>query len=635
MTKKLNIYIFILITIIYMELVFKHILFGNLWDNSVLNIILLSFPISLGIYLLISLFGNKIILLIVLVVLSLIFVGQVVFFKIYDSFFFITAVGNANAVIEFFGFVAGKILTNMLDLFYLILPIFFFLMFRNNLFILKKHHYKFMVIILVLIFCCQFIAVAALPKKGLYAAYDLYYKAHVPTLMVKKLGLLTTMRLDIQRLIFHFDDENNIVKPDDDDNIKMEAMPGYNILNIDWDQLIAAEDNETVKMMHHYFKGVEPTKHNNYTGLFKGKNLIWILAEAFDSIAIDKEITPTLYKIAHEGFNFTNFYTPIFLSTIDGEYITKTSLMPKEGVISMYYTNNNYWPFSLGHLFKDLNYNTTAYHNGSATYYRRHLSHLNFGYEHYYACGQGLNINCDIWPQSDFEMMEATIPKQLTTSKPFMIYYITISGHLRYNKWNSMAIRNWEKVKHLNYSEPINCYLAQHVELDKALASLINHLEKVGKAEETVIAISSDHWPYGLTVEQLNEKANFNRDDFFERERMPFIIWHKGIKPTRITKFGSSIDIVPTLANLFGLKYDSRLLMGRDLFSEAKAIVIFANRSWITDQGRYDSLTKKYLDISLVGDNTNYIERINQEVYNRFEMSRLILDVDYYRKLFK
>ena len=78
-----------------------------------------------------------------------------------------------------------------------------------------------------------------------------------------------------------------------------------------------------------------PTEKNKYSGMFKDKNLIVITAEAFSPIAIDKELTPTLYKMYTEGFSFSNFYTPIFyVSTSDGEYVSLTSLLPKEGVWS-------------------------------------------------------------------------------------------------------------------------------------------------------------------------------------------------------------------------------------------------------------------------------------------------------------
>ena len=36
--------------------------------------------------------------------------------------------------------------------------------------------------------------------------------------------------------------------------------------------------------------------------MFKGKNLILLTAEGFSPYAIDQELTPTLYKLTHEGF---------------------------------------------------------------------------------------------------------------------------------------------------------------------------------------------------------------------------------------------------------------------------------------------------------------------------------------------
>ena len=62
------------------------------------------------------------------------------------------------------------------------------------------------------------------------------------------------------------------------------------------------------------------------------------------------------------------------------------------------------------------------------------------------------------------------------------------------------------------------------------------------------------------------------------------------VKATEIDKACMSIDVLPTVYNLFGLNYDSRLLMGRDIFSEEEHIVILSDRSWITDKGKYNKI---------------------------------------------
>ncbi len=639
MNKKITYILFLFLFILYMEVVIKIIFFKEWWNSSLFNIVLFSLPVGFFIYLIGNFFKprvNRIIVAIILSAITFICISQTIYFKIYDSVFSFSATRNAQAVMTYFGFVLKILTENIVGILILLIPLILFFVFKNKLFDLNPLKYKLKIILVIVIIIIQFLAIKNLSENELYSDYDLYHNVHSPTLMTNKFGLLTTMRLDIQRSLLGFEANEQLfyIPPKTDVEDFQEEVIEYNTMNIDWDDLIQNETNDTLLMMHQYFSDKNPTNKNDWTGKFAGKNLVLIIAESFDHIAIDEEITPTLYKIASEGLNFTNFYTPIFLSTIDGEYITKTGLLPKSGVWSMYRTSYNYMPFVLGNHFRNIGYKTTAYHNGWATYYRRHLSHPNLGYD-YYACGRELNINCRLWPQSDLEMIEVTASDYINIETPFMTYYLTISGHLRYNLFNTMAKRHWTTVKDLPYSEPVKCYMAQHVELDKAIEKLIDYLEEAGVAEDTVIAISSDHWPYGLTLDELNEKATINRDDFFERDRLPFIIWHKGIEGEEVKKLGSSIDVLPTISNLFGLEYDSRLLIGKDIFSNTEPIVIFANRSWITEKGKYDNIKKIFHPHNNQEVDSNYIERINMIVYNRFYMSQLILDHDYYQQVIK
>ena len=80
------------------------------------------------------------------------------------------------------------------------------------------------------------------------------------------------------------------------------------ISDIDFDSL--ESDNQAIIDLNNYFKNQAPTYTNEYTGMFKGKNLIYIMAESFDGYFVDKELTPTLYKMIHDGFYFKNYYTP-------------------------------------------------------------------------------------------------------------------------------------------------------------------------------------------------------------------------------------------------------------------------------------------------------------------------------------
>ena len=109
--------------------------------------------------------------------------------------------------------------------------------------------------------------------------------------------------------------------------------------------------------------------------------------------------------MVHEGYNFTNFYTPIWeVSTLDGEYVACTSFYPNEGLEPIFLRSYIHAPFTMGNQLRVLGYNTRAYHNHTYDYYRRDVSHPNMGKD-YKGIGNGLEMS-KAWPRSDLEMME-------------------------------------------------------------------------------------------------------------------------------------------------------------------------------------------------------------------------------------
>ena len=414
--------------------------------------------------------------------------------------------------------------------------------------------------------------------------------------------------------------------------------PGLHVMEIDFEALMERDqDHPMLTDMHEYFSKVEPTAENQWTGRFAGKNLIWVVAEGFSTLAMDPQRTPTLWKLSHEGIICDHFYTPLWgVSTSDGEYVTTTGLIPKSGVWSYSESSDNYMPFGFGTLFKDLGYRTLAYHDYLYDYYDRNLSHPNMGYE-YYGIGNGLDMEIDEenFPPSDQEMMEKIVP-QFVDEDQFMVYCLTVSGHLKYDyERNSMARRHWNQVSDLGYSEAVTAYLACQMELELAMESLVNQLEEAGKLDDTVIVLSADHYPYGLTDEEYSELLGHEVDPVFEIYKNTLILWSAEIdEPVHVDKFCSSLDVMPTLANLFGLEYDSRLIMGRDILSDEPGLVIFSNYSFITDKGRYDSTTDTFEMWDRSEPDPDYVAERLSEVQNRVAYSASILDNDYYRVVF-
>lgn len=640
--KKLNLLIYYILFIVYEELVFSCIIFKT-FPASFGLIILFSIPIAIVLNLITSVFKpkvNKIITYIITIALIIIFGAQIVYYSMYEAIISFFSMMHGGQVTEFMEVIIDVVLRNWYGILLFIIPlIILIILSKKKVITFEKNSIKQIAIKITSVLIIQLIALLCvnfINTDDMYSNKNLYYNIHVPKVTANRMGLLTTMRLDLQRFIFGFEEKlsvqtNAIPKEEEKDS--------YNITYIDFDKLIKNEEDNTIKEMHKYFSSQEASKKNKYTGMFKDKNLIVLVGESFSSLAIREDLTPNLYKLYKEGFQFDNFYTPIFpVSTADGEYITDTSLIPKEGVWSFLRVAGNYMPYSYANVFEKQGYSSNAYHNHTATYYERDKYIETMGYNSYLAVGTGLEDRMDTsnWPNSDYEMVKTTVDDYINNEK-FMAYYMTVSGHMNYTKiGNMMVYRNWDQVKDLPYSNKAKGYLAANIELDKAVGELLSRLEQAGKLEDTVIVISGDHYPYGLTLGEINELSTFERDDKFEKFRMPFLIWSGSMKgPIKVEKIGSSLDVLPTVLNLFGAEFDSRLLMGRDILSDSDPIVIFSDRSFITDKGRYNSLTEQFMPNEGVTVEEGYVDKINTIIYKKYQMSRLILENDYYKHVFK
>lgn len=631
--------------IIYEELVLSGLIFGA-FPKTALMIILLSSPFAIFLSLLTSIFKRKVNVIISYVLtIGLCFVGgaQLVYYKIYEAILSFYSIVNGGQVTEFMTTILDEMAQNWLGLVLIFLPVIILIILHKTKVLKFKKDTKQNILIkmfsIVVVYGIGILCINTINTEGINSNKNLYYNLHVPKVTANRMGIFTAMKLDLERLILGFEENVSIeVNSLPEDAIKEETK--YNITDIDFGNLIANETNENIKQMHEYFANQIPSEQNEYTGMFKGKNLVVFVAEGLSNVAIREDVTPNLYKLYNEGFQFDNFYTPLFpVSTADGEYITDTSLIPKEGVWSIYRVQNHYMPYSYANVFKSLGYSTNAYHDHTATYYHRDKYIKTMGYDSYLAVGTGLEdrMNTSLWPNSDYETIEVTTQDYINNDK-FLAYYMTVSGHLNYTtNGNCMAARNWEQVKDLPYSHKARAYLATQIELDKAVGKLIQDLEVAGKLEDTVIVISPDHYPYGLTLSELNELSNYERDNTFEKHHTPLLIWSGSMKePVKVEKVCSSLDVLPTVLNLFGVEYDSRLLIGNDILSNNKEqIVIFSDRSFITDKGRYSAVQDTFMPNEGVEIPEGYVEQISEIIYQKFKMSTMILDNDYYRKIFQ
>ena len=645
-TKEYHLLFYFIISLFVMEMSLRVGTTSDVLSLEVLISLLFSIALAIIFFMFCTSFEsrvNYILSYFLLTLTGVFFFSQFVYFQFFKTFYSLYSAMNVSQIFQFWQDILALIIQNFIWTLLFFLPSILILSLGKRFFPFTKLGWfdrKILICCIVALYTISLVSIYG-GGKDQNTAYDLYFKNSNPVLSVKKLGLITTMRLDFQRLSFGWTpilDEPEALDshPDQTDavniDIKEEEPIAHNILDIDFDKLISEEDNELIKKMHNYFANVGPTAKNKYTGKYEGYNQIFIVAESFSPYAVRKDLTPTLYKMVHEGYLFTNFYAPSWdVSTSDGEYVTLAGLIPKGGIWSFTKSASINLPFVLGNQLNQLGYKTVAYHNHTYTYYNRHLSHPNMGYD-YKGVGNGLKIT-EVWPASDLEMMEKSIPEYLD-KQPFHAYYLTVSGHKFYSfTGNSMAFKNQSLVKDLPYSEQGQAYLASQIELDKALEYLLNHLEEANIAHKTLIALCTDHYPYGLDESTIDELAGHKVERDFELYKSTFILYTKDMEPVTVDKPTSSLDILPTLSNLLGLEYDSRLLMGKDIFSDSKPLVIFRNRSFITDKGIYNALTKEFIpneDETITEDYINWISTI---IENKFYYSAKILESNYYEKI--
>ena len=426
-----------------------------------------------------------------------------------------------------------------------------------------------------------------------------------------------------------------------------EVEYGYHTMEkLDFAALAESTPNSGVGVLHHYINSLTPARENQYTGLFKGKNLILITAEAFTKQVIDPKLTPTLYRMATRGIQFTDYYQPAWGgSTTTGEFSNVVGMIPSTGGMCMNQAVRQDLFLTMGHQLQKLGYFSAAYHNHNANFYDRNKTHTHLGYDHFYARYGGLEGITPIWPESDLEMIDVTVP-QYIDHQPFSIYYMTVSGHCGYSlKENAQSRKNYDLVKNLDYVEAVKCYLASQLELEKAMTSLIKQLEDAGIADDTVIVIGTDHYPYGLersttwknTADYICELYGVEKMDRFTRDSNALIIWSGCLEDMdlKVEEPVYSLDILPTLSNLFGVEYDSRLLVGRDVFSGEIPLVLWPDYSWKTDKGTYDATNGLFTPAQGASVGEDYIDYVSALVHNKFRFCSSVQSSYYFNTLSK
>lgn len=495
-------------------------------------------------------------------------------------------------------------------------------------------------------------------KLQVQSNYELWLFPENSNLAVNNFGVLMYGFCDAKSIILGID-ANDIMKLENNNtegasNNTEEVVETDYTRTIDdsaWKMLMDNTTDSTDQSINAYFISREITEKNDYTGIFKGKNLIMMLMESVDEISILNENDfPTLYKLYHEGISFRNNYSPRNnCSTGNNETTVLTSLFTINNTCTANTYKDNLYTEAAFNIFDNAGYNTTAYHDYTEHYYYRATYMPNMGANHYYGVadlGMEYSDAYQEWPSDVVLFQQAR--KYYQDNEPYFAYFTGVTTHQPYYQSSEWGDAYLSRFDNTSYSIELKRYLSKMTVLDKALEELLNELKENNELDNTVIVLYGDHFPYGLTDDQINEYLTTNNASYTvnrnsttrnDVDRTPLIIYNSEFAeengPVEVTDYTSIIDLLPTILNMFDLDYDPRLYLGTDVFSDSHVSrTVFADGSWEDERAYYYAPSSK---ITYVDGAEQYtaeeIKEINQEISKRQQMSASAIKSDYFNYL--
>ena len=629
---------------------------------------------------------NRVLAKVLAVLVSVIYIVEMIAKKILQNFYSFSSLGMAagNHLSDYTAVIVEEVVSNIPLILLMLLPALFVCILGSRVLLFPRTDIRFAGVLVAATVILHLLGLGAvhLPWGGDLTPKQLYRVDTNLDDQVEQLGLVTMLRLDLKH---QFVPAGNLL---DDDFAGLPVNPSTspsdpagsqdpaasptpvvdtspNVMDVDLEAVAESTSNGDIQWLANYFNSVTPTNKNEYTGMFEGYNVILFVLEGFSGYALDPELTPTLWKMSHEGFVFNNYYTALhFTSTSNGECQTLLGLYPKNGnPATMSRTGqlgtNAY--FSLAQQLGRQGYQLFGYHDNQDMY-GRYDSHTNLGYTwKQYVPGHNddpANLHCEenaagtdrLWPQRDKYMVEVSVDDYIHSDTPFHVYYLTVSGHTNYG-WNRVASQYQDLVSDLPYSEKTQAYVAAAaIEVDRAMEALLDELEAAGKLDNTLIIATGDHIPYSDVdvIEELAGKKFGSSDDLeylresnidFDVYKSSLIMWSASMEePVEVDKVCCQVDILPTVSNLLGLEYDSRMLAGSDVLSDSEGLVVFSSTCWKSDRGFYNRFTQEFTPAPGVTmteqEQEDYVSTMKRLVSYKLGSTDLIVENDFYDYVF-
>lgn len=362
-------------------------------------------------------------------------------------------------------------------------------------------------------------------------------------------------------------------------------------------------------------------EENEMTGIFEGKNAICVLLESIDTWMVTPDIMPTLYSLMQESIQFENHFTPLFLSagTFNTEYAFNCGFyLPATGTGAKTYATGAY-PQTIAKLFSNAGYTANSFHQLDGCFYNRNVLHPKWGYAKFY---DRFALGIEHAYSSDEFLMQVAYP-YMVSDDPFFSYVISYTAHGPYTALSPddkdydrahLAAENSGAPKwNGDIDAQFVTAISKAMKTDDMVTELVNRLNEDGHIEDTVLVFFGDHWCKYMTDKYFVMELKGVEDDNMLCQT-PFFIYSASLEePKYVTKVTSSVDMMPTIANLFGLAYDPTYLIGNDAFGDGGGYVAFSDYSWYDGEIYYHS--------DYEGEITSELREMNQKAFEMLNAS--------------
>lgn len=373
-------------------------------------------------------------------------------------------------------------------------------------------------------------------------------------------------------------------------------------------QVRAQASANDMKDVENYVDGHYAAPNDEYYGLAKGRNVIYIHLESTQQFLIDyklkdengveHEVTPFLNSLYHsnETFSFDNFFHQVKAGkTSDAETLMDNSLFGlNQGALMTQLGGQNTFESAPNILNQEAGYSSAVFHGNAGNFWNRNETYKRWGYQNFFDSGY-YDVNDDNSFQyglHDKPFFQQSVKYLEHLQQPFYSKFIAVSNHFPYSEFKNddagFPMANTS-------DETINGYFATANYLDKSVQEFFNYLKASGLYDNSVIVLYGDH--YGISTSRNKnlaeligkDKNSWNGFDDAQMQRVPYMIHVPGQTKGGINHtYGGQVDAMPTLMHLLGIDTKNYIQLGQDLFSKQhEQLVSFRDGDFVTPEYTY------------------------------------------------